>query len=129
MTIQLNADNIRKGLLLVVYGAVIGLVIYGGFKYLPSFGKQQYAAIDADALISEYQRSIVTNAFINLAGAEAKESAQAEVERYYLKLQQAADRVAKRENVVIFDKAAIIAAPNRTIIDLTETLKRELANE
>jgi hypothetical protein len=133
MIVQFNTDNItdniKKGLLLIIYGAVLGLVIYGGVKYLPALADQRYAAVDADALIGEYQRSVITNAFINLTDANAKENAQAETERYYLRLKQAADRIAKRENIIIFDKAAIIGVPDKTVIDLTETLKRELANE
>jgi hypothetical protein len=127
MIVQLNTDNIKKGLLLIIYGAIAALIVYAGVKYLPSLGKQQYAAIDAEALIAEYQRSRTTNAFINLTDANAKENAQAEIERYYQRLKRTADRIAKRENIIIFDKAAILGVPDKTIIDVTEIVKRELA--
>jgi hypothetical protein len=127
MIVQLDTTNIKRGLLVIVWGAAIALAIYGGFKSSALFGPGiRYAAVDAEALITEFQKSKTINDFLAYKG---ERDAQAEYERYYIKLKQIADRVAKRENMIIFDAAAIMGVPNATVIDLTDEIKRELANE
>jgi hypothetical protein len=122
--IQIDAYKLKKALVIVVWGAAIALIVYGGFKFAPSFGAGQYALLDTGELMTEFQANLSKENFL----AYKDQDIEAKTRQYYEAVMLAADRVAKQHRLIILDKGALIAAPNK-IIDVTQAVKRELASQ
>jgi hypothetical protein len=125
--IQINAYKLKKAAVITVWTAAIALIIYGGVKFAPQqfgFGTR-YASLDTGALTTEFQSLLSKDNFLSY---KDQNDVEAKTRQYYEAVLNAADRVAKRHNLIILDKGALIAAPDK-VIDVTLAVKRELATE
>jgi hypothetical protein len=124
MTISLDGNKLKRLALYALWIAVIVASAITAYRYLAD-KPPRYAIIKVGDLIKEEQTRLLTENFqLYKQTSDIEAAAQA----YYERISAIANAVARQENLIIFDGAAILGLPPESAIDITPFIRRELAN-